>query len=215
MDELLKKQLEMYEQGDLSALEQILTSTVSHIPQDDEEITIVSEAVSFQPSQSMQTGGLNEDEQFSANQVENNSNGSDENLEISQASYPPLTNEVKEGISNVTKEWIRLDEALSRIRRMKREFEKERKAKEQQLLDYIEKYGLKDITKGKHQLVPKIKKGTKKPYNKKLIQDKLADFLNTLDIVDDVDEVVLQATDYLDNTRGKREDIIELKHQKL
>lgn len=210
MDDILKQQLEMYERGDIDALEQILTSTMSQLPQDDGDVTIVSEAVTVTPS--LETNHLQEE--FSvAYETSNQSEQAEQNQSVT--AYPALTQEIKEDISKLAKEWIRLDEGLHRIRKMKREFEKEKKLKNQRLLEYIEKYGLKDITKGRHQLVPKIKKGSKRSYNRRLIQEKLSDFLNTLEIVDDVDEVALQAADYLDNTRGKREDIIELAHQKL
>lgn len=206
MDDILKKQLEMYERGDIDALEQILTSTMSALPQDDEEVTIVSEAITFTPHPSS-NANFDDDE---PSEIPNSTT-------YAHPSYPALTKEVKEDISRLTKEWIRLDEGLLRIRKMKTEFEKERKVKNQRLLEYIEKYGLKDITKGRHQLVPQIKKGCKKGFTKDIIKDKLSDFLNTLEIIDDAEvrEVAMQASDYLDNTRGRGADIIELKHNRL
>ena len=228
MDELLRDQLEMYERGDLSALEQILTSTMSQLPQDDGEITIVSEAVSFTPSVNTNTTlnsqkddvgkldlSLNTDTSTMAGSESSVSTQGEGNY--SNSPYPALTVQIREEISNVAKEYIRLDEALTRIRRMKKEFEKEKGTKDQKLLEYIERYGLKDITKGKHQLVPRVRKGSKKGYNRKLIQEKLSDFLSTLDIINDVEveEIAMQATDYLDNTRGTREDSLRLQHQRL
>ena len=202
MDELLKQQLEMYERGDIDGLEQILSSTMSQLPQDNEDLTIISEAVTVTPS--LETDPSIAD---SSNASNNNNNNTQ---------YPALTDEVKQDISRVTKEWIRLDEGLTRIRKMKVEIEKERKEKSKQLLDFIETYGLKDITKGKHQLVPRIKKGGKKGFNKRSIQEQLVDFLGTLEIVDgDIEEIALQATDYLDNTRGVCADVVELKHHRL
>ena len=85
---------------------------MSQLPQDNEDITIISEAVTITPSNV--TSGEGDTEAVS---------------EYSEQSsqYPPLTNQVKEDISRVTKEWIRLDDGLSRIRKMKGEFEKEKK----------------------------------------------------------------------------------------
>ena len=52
MDDILKQQLEMYERGDIDALEQILSSVTmsSYQEDDDEEVTIISEFPSTQIS---------------------------------------------------------------------------------------------------------------------------------------------------------------------
>jgi len=189
----LQHQLELYTKGDYEALEQVMTSnTTAPAPKDAEEVSIVS-----------------------FNDV-NELPGADSVVEP-QDSYPVLTPEKTNEISENAKKWIKIQNTLEKVREIKRELDKERKELEKQLLAAIQTYGLKDIKKGKHQLVPKVKKGSKKAFTKKQIADRLADFLNTIEMVDErqVREVVLQATDYLDSTREKNVDVVKLVHNRL
>jgi hypothetical protein len=51
--------------------------------------------------------------------------------------------------------------------------------------------------------------------NKKLLQNKIADFLGTLDIGEDPDEIALQACDYLENMRTIGLESVKLHHTRL
>jgi hypothetical protein len=132
-------------------------------------------------------------------------------------SYPALTSDKTNEISENAKKWIKLQNTLEKVRQIKRELDREKKELEEALLKCIKTYGLKDIKKGKHQLVPRVKKGSKKQFSKKQITDRLEEFLNTIDVIDDkkVKDMVLQATDYLDQTRETRADTVKLAHVRL
>jgi len=188
----LQHQLDLYTKGDYDALEQVMTSTQTGTLREDEEISIVS-----------------------FNDV-NELPGEDSVVEPMDT-YPELTEDKTNEISESAKKWIKLQNTLDKVRQIKRELDKEKKELEENLLKCIKTYGLKDIKKGKHQLVPRVKKGSKKQFSKKQIADRLEDFLNTIDVIDDkkVKDMVLQATDYLDQTRETRADTVKLAHIRL
>ena len=144
-----------------------------------------------------------------------NEDGVETYTEISNSAFPLLTDEIKADISQTAKAWIKLDESLEKLRNAKSKLEKSKKLKEADILKFIETYGLKDITKGKHQLVPKIVKGKRQSLSKKNIQEKISDFLSTLDIGEDPNEIALQACDYLENMRRTGAQQVKLHHTKL
>jgi len=289
MNTKLKKQLDLYEKGDLEALESILTPSVynaSNAANDDDYSNatnekngnskgthhgktiingkIVNNAKTVNNTninkgtqnptnhnvrdqnqsqhQTNQTYNVRDPSNYSNQGVEPNKNRKPDNepvriiqgdetvksmvrsvredgtvtmTEVDQLAYPELTDNIKSEISNCAKEWIKLDDAIIKLRVTKTELERQKKIKESKLLNYIEEYGLKDITKGKHQLVPQIIKGKKQPLNKKLLQNRMADFLSTLEIGDDPDEIALQACDYLENMRGVGVESVKLHHTRL
>jgi hypothetical protein len=192
----LQKQLELYTKGDYEALEQMMSTQASQTPlqtnaEKEEEVSIISYA-DAPPDSDDET-----DEMLARQEV-----------------YPPLTPEKTYQIRESAKKWTKIQNTLDKIKDIKKELDKERKGLESELLEAIKTYGLKDIKKGKHQLVPKVHKGGKQAFSRKLISDKLTDFLTTADVVeeDHVREVVLQATEYLDNTREKKQDCVKLQH---
>lgn len=213
----LKEHIEMYEKGDLDALDQILSSSVSNMPDNGEEITIVSDLDEVdddngspsgqnRPNNATPIDGQSQNDQHNQNQQYEASGES--------TSTPQLTREIKKEIGQLTNEWVRLQEGLQRINKMKTQFRKEQQTKEQVLKHYIDKYRLKDITKGKHKLVPQLKKGGKKGFNKRVIHTGLADFLNEIGL-DDPETVAEQATEYLDGCREKLDDCVILRHETI
>lgn len=204
MDSKLKQQLDLYEQGNLEALEDILTPSIYSAPVSQKTKTKAAAATTQARGQAAEQN----DEEITIIT-------SEQTNEVPEGTYPALTDTVKTEISDFARDWIKIDETLEKIRKTRTQLDKEKKIKEQQLLAYIEKYGLRDITKGRHQLVPQIQKGKKKSFNKKVMTEKLSDFLGTLDLVEEVDELALQAVDYLDNSRTTVSEVITLKHNRL
>jgi len=232
----LKEQLKMYEDNDLDALEDLLTpSDISRlsdiknkpndnrtsflkvqndsdmeghtdydedskkdnveeqISDDEEPVTIISEAT--------QESDLSKSERVNGSSTDNG--------------YPLLTDQIKKDISSLTKLFVKTKDQMSTLNRQKTNLAKQQKPREKKLIGYIQTYGLKDITMGKHQLVPQLVKGKKRGYNNQKIEENLKTFLATLDIVDEVEELAGQATDFLDNSRETSSDTVTLKHNML
>lgn len=212
----LREHIEMYENGDLDALDQILSSSVSNMPANNEDITIVSDLDNEKDDPPQLSRPNNTSTPVNNNEDPNNSPLPTTTLDDSadSTSTPQLTREIKKEIGQLTNEWVRLQEGLQRINKMKTQFRKEQQTKEQVLKHYIDKYRLKDITKGKHKLVPQLKRGGKKGFNKRVISTGLIDFLQEVGL-EDSETLAEQATEYLDGCREKLDDCVVLRHETI
>lgn len=223
----------MYEQGNLEKLESILTPSVytqsnapddlqsysgdnhkmADLPPDDPNVkarTVTRSASKYQLN-------IVQDDQMVKTEVKTISEDGTETVEeVEKPAYPEITDQIRKEITQLAKEWIKIYEALDKLKNTRNELERRKRLKEADVLRYIQTYGLKDITMGKHQLVPKIVKGKKKGMTKNMIRDSVADFFSTLDIgVENPEELAIQASDYLENMRETTKDKVKLDHNKL
>lgn len=129
--------------------------------------------------------------------------------------YPILTDKIKKEITDLTKSYVKTKEYLKEMNRQKNELNSKQRDREHRLLQYIHRYGLRDITMGRHQLVPQAVKGRKRSFNRKKIEENLIVFLTKMDITDEAEELALQATEFLDSVREIGDDSITLKHNIL
>lgn len=225
----LGRQLELYENGDLEKLDDILTpSLYSGSNQTSADLEVenvlnviggqdegqIQDRMTVKPSEadkpiSIVQSSVSDNDEFVASMSE------DGDLDGKITNYPKITNTIKDEINRIATEWIRLDEGLDKLNQAKRELGRQQKQKESALLNYIQSYGLKDITKGRHQLVPTVVKGKKKSTNKRHIESNLKDFLARLGIQGDAEELAIQASDLIDNNRETCDDRVKLTHNRL
>ena len=202
----LGRQLELYENGDLEKLADILTPSLysgSNQTSADLEVENVLNII----------GGQDEDQMRDRMTVKPSE--ADKPISIVQSSISENDEFIAE-INRIATEWIRLDEGLDKLNQAKKELGRQQKQKESALLNYIQSYGLKDITKGRHQLVPTVIKGKKKTTNKRHIENNLREFfLNKLGIKGDTEELAIQASDLIDNNRETCDDRVKLTHNRL
>lgn len=177
-----------------------LTSTL-----DDTQSTILSPQNNINQSNQTQTNQPNQPNQ--PNQTQTN--------QTQNTSILNLTEEKKREIAQNTKEWIRLDEALTKLKQLMLDLTKQKNVIGKSIIKDIETYDLKDIKKGNHQLIPKIKQGRKKAFSQKGLKEKLIDYFNTVDAVENPQELIEQAMSYINNTIPKSADTVLLEHKKL
>tara|TARA_R100001163_G_scaffold65718_1_gene64237 strand:+ start:748 stop:1569 length:822 start_codon:yes stop_codon:yes gene_type:complete len=249
----LQRQLSLYEQGELEALETILTPTQSIASQSIASVGTNNKSIADRSEEMVDDlltvlGGKDEamirdrvashyskeseaDKPISIVQGDENAKKSTVNdlsviddLSVTSdgvdtKSYPQITQPIKEEINRIATEWIKLDESKDKIKQTMNELNRQQKMKEMTILNYIETYGLKDITKGRHQLVPKVVKGKKKKPTQKLIKqtmkDSLLEIMGELGVEIDADDVTQQMFEQMDENVGTAEDRVKLLHNRL
>jgi len=226
----LGRQLELYENGELEKLDDILTPSLysgSNQTTADLEVEKVLNVIGGHDEGQIQdrmTAKPSEaDKPISIVQSDHPSVDDNDEFVASMSdedggtitNYPKITNTIKDEINRIATEWIRLDEGLDKLNQAKRELGRQQKQKEAALLNYIQSYGLKDITKGRHQLVPTVVKGKKKSTNKRHIESNLKDFLAKLGIQGDAEELAIEASDLIENNRETGDDRVKLTHNRL
>lgn len=141
--------------------------------------------------------------------------GSEQITKVVEPAFPKITQAIKEEINRIATEWIKLDEGLEKLNDTRNELQRQKKLKESGILSYIETYGLKDITKGRHQLVPKTIKGGKRTANTAQIKNALTEFLSDYNLGEDAAKIAAEAANAIEEARETGEDRIKLQHNKL
>ena len=241
MDEKLLKQLDMYENDDLEALETILTPSLSggasnygqgtiftdpsgdvddvltHIGGVDE--VMIRDTIKNRkdkPSQADKPINIVQSNETVVHEIETMSDDGERHVsKIKEAAFPKITEPIKDEINRIATEWIRLDEGIEKLNQTKTELTRQKKLKEAAILNYIETYGLKDITKGRHQLVPKVIKGSRKGVNSKHIKDTLTEFLSNYNFGEEAAQIAEEAALAIEEGREKGDDRVKLEHNRL
>ena len=120
---------------------------------------------------------------------------------------------------DLTKKWLKLGDTLSQLRQVEKEVTSEYKNLQVQLNKNITVYGLKDIKKGEHQLIPKIKPGRRKAHSNKGLKEGLKEFVNCVNISEaqseDPDALAKQMFDYINNKRVRTKTKVLIDHRQL
>lgn len=141
--------------------------------------------------------------------------GHEQITKVVEPAFPKITQVIKEEINRIATEWIKLDEGLEKLNDTRNEFIRQKKVKESAILSYIETYGLKDITKGRHQLVPKVVKGGKRTASPNQIKQALTEFLSEYNLGEDAAKLASEAVCAIEECREVGEDRVKLQHNKL
>jgi hypothetical protein len=141
--------------------------------------------------------------------------GQEQITKVTEPAFPKITQAIKDEINRIATEWIKLDEGLEKLNDTRNELQRQKKLKESAILSYIETYGLKDITKGRHQLVPKVVKGGKRMANTNQIKLALTEFLSEYNLGEDAAKLASEAASAIEESREVGEDRIKLQHNKL
>jgi len=141
--------------------------------------------------------------------------GQEQITKVTEPAFPKITQTIKDEINRIATEWIKLDEGLEKLNETRNELQRQKKLKESGILTYIETYGLKDITKGRHQLVPKVIKGGKRVASTSQIKQALTDLLSEYNLGEDAAKLASEAASAIEECREVGEDRIKLQHNKL